>query len=67
MCIRDRLITFNPMQYVKLRGRKQETDIFSDSKEDTASIPTITDVYKRQDLTVIKGLHRRATTSALYR
>ena len=34
MCIRDR--------YVKLRGRKQETDIFSDSEEDTASIPTIT-------------------------
>ena len=30
------------MQYVKLRGRKQETDIFSDSEEDTASIPTIT-------------------------
>ena len=37
-----KLITFNPMQYVKLRGRKQETDIFSDSEEDTASIPTIT-------------------------
>ena len=37
-----RLITFNPMQYVKLRGRKQETDIFSDSEEDTSSIPTIT-------------------------
>lgn len=30
------------MQYVKLRGRKQETDIFSDSEEDTSSIPTIT-------------------------
>ena len=27
---------------MKLRGRKQETDIFSDSEEDTASIPTIT-------------------------
>ena len=27
-----KLITFNPMQYVKLRGRKQETDIFSDSE-----------------------------------
>ena len=37
-----KLITFNPMQYVKLRGRKQETDIFLDSEEDTASIPTIT-------------------------
>lgn len=37
-----KLITFNPMQYVKLRGRKQETDIFSDSEEDTSSIPTIT-------------------------
>ena len=30
------------MQYVKLRGRKQETVIFSDSEEDTSSIPTIT-------------------------
>lgn len=40
--IPEKLITFNPMQYVKLRGRKQETDIFSDSEEDTASIPTIT-------------------------
>ena len=30
------------MQYVKLRGRKQETDIFSDSEEDTSSIPTVT-------------------------
>ena len=37
-----KLITFNPMQYVKLRGRKQETDIFSDSEEDSSSIPTIT-------------------------
>ena len=37
-----KLITFNPIQYVKLRGRKQETDIFSDSEEDTSSIPTIT-------------------------
>ena len=37
-----RLITFNPMQYVKLRGRKEETDIFSDSEEDVAPIPTIT-------------------------
>ncbi len=32
----------NPMQYVKLRGRKQETDIFSNSEKDTYSIPTIT-------------------------
>ena len=37
-----KLNSFNPMQYVKLRGRKQETDIFSDSEEDTSSIPTIT-------------------------
>ncbi len=37
-----RLITFNPMQYVKLRGRKQETDIFSDNEEDTVAIQTIT-------------------------
>ena len=37
-----RLITFNPMQYVKLRGRKEETDIFSDSEEDIVPVPTIT-------------------------
>lgn len=37
-----RLITFNPMQYVKLRGRKEETDILSDSEEDIVPIPTIT-------------------------
>ena len=30
-----KLITFNPMQYVKLRGRKQETDIFTEDEEDT--------------------------------
>ena len=36
-----KLITFNPMQYVKLRGKKEETDIFSDSEEETV-IPTIT-------------------------
>ena len=37
-----RLITFNPMQYVKLRGKKQEMDIFSDNEDDTAAIQTIT-------------------------
>ena len=37
-----RLITFNPMQYVKLRGRKEKTDIFSDSEEDIVPVPTIT-------------------------
>ena len=36
-----KLITFNPMQYLKLRGKKEETDIFSDSEEETV-IPTIT-------------------------
>lgn len=37
-----KLITFNPMQYVKLRGRKQEADIFSDSEENAAHASTIT-------------------------
>ena len=37
-----RLIAFNPMQYVKLRGRKEETDIFSDSGEDIVPVPVIT-------------------------
>ena len=36
-----RLITFNPMQYVKLRGRKPEADIFSEDMGDTAAVPTI--------------------------
>ncbi len=29
-----RFITFNPMQYVKLRGRKQEADIFAEGTEE---------------------------------
>ena len=36
-----KLITFNPMQYVKLRGRKQEADIFSEDMGDAAAVPTI--------------------------
>ena len=36
-----RLITFNPMQYVRLRGRKQEADIFSEDMGDAAAVPTI--------------------------
>ena len=43
-----RLITFNPMQYVKLRGRKQETDIFSEDMGDAATVPTIShDQFQR--------------------
>ena len=37
-----RFITFNPMQYVKLRGRKDEADIFCEDEADTVSTPTIT-------------------------
>lgn len=37
-----RLITFNPMQYVKLRGRKEETDIFAEGEGEAESVPTIT-------------------------
>ena len=38
-----RLITFNPMQYVKLRGRKEETDtVLGRAKEILSPVPTIT-------------------------
>ena len=42
------LITFNPMQYVKLRGRKQEVDIFSAGKGDAETALTITHRQYRQ-------------------
>ena len=37
-----RLITFNPMQYVRLRGRKKEADIFCGEEAEAVSRPTIT-------------------------
>ena len=37
-----RFITFNPMQYVKLRGRKDETDIFAEEEGAAEAVPTIT-------------------------
>ena len=37
-----RFITFNPMQYVKLRGRKDDVDIFSEEESDAVSTPTLT-------------------------
>ena len=36
-----RFITFNPMQYVKLRGRKEDVDIFSEDESDAVSTPTL--------------------------
>ena len=36
-----RFITFNPMQYVKLRGRKDDTDIFSEDETDAVTAPTV--------------------------
>ena len=39
--IPKRFITFNPMQYVKLRGRKDDTDIFSEDESDAVSTATI--------------------------
>ncbi|MCI5956564.1 MAG: site-specific integrase [Clostridiales bacterium] len=36
-----RLITFNPMQYVIWRGKKEDYDLFSDEDDDTASTPTL--------------------------
>ena len=37
-----RLITFKPMQYVRLRGRKEEADIFCGEEAEAVSRPTIT-------------------------
>lgn len=36
-----RLITFNPMQYVVMRGKKEEYDLFSDEDCDIVSKPTL--------------------------
>ena len=36
-----RLITFNPMQYVVLRGKKEDYDLFSDEDGNTDSTPTL--------------------------
>ena len=36
-----RLITFNPMQYVVWRGKKEDYELFSDENGDTASTPTL--------------------------
>ena len=36
-----RLITFNPMQYIVMRGKKEEYDLFSDEDSDTVSKPTL--------------------------
>lgn len=36
-----RMITFNPMQYVVWRGKKEDYDLFSDEDSDTASTPTL--------------------------
>lgn len=36
-----RLITFNPMQYVVWRGKKEEFELFSNEEGDAASAPTI--------------------------
>jgi len=37
-----RLISFNPMQYVVWRGRKEEYELFSEEDGDTSSTPTLT-------------------------
>ena len=36
------IITFNPMHYLKLRGRKDDVDIFSEDESDAVSTPTLT-------------------------
>ena len=36
-----RLISFNPMQYVVWRGKKEDYDLFSDEDGETASTPTL--------------------------
>ena len=43
-----RLITFNPMQYVVWRGKKEECELFSDEDGETASTPTLSyEQYQR--------------------
>ena len=43
-----RLITFNPMQYVVWRGKKEECELFSDEDRETASTPTLSyEQYQR--------------------
>ena len=43
-----RLITFNPMQYVVWRGKKEEYELFSDEDGETTSTPTLSyDQYQR--------------------
>ncbi len=37
-----RLISFNPMQYVVWRGKKESYELFSDENGETASTPTLT-------------------------
>lgn len=43
-----RLISFNPMQYVVWRGKKEEYELFSDEDRETASTPTLSyEQYQR--------------------
>ena len=43
-----RLITFNPMQYVVWRGKKEEYELFSDEDGETTSTPTLSyEQYQR--------------------
>ena len=37
-----RMISFNPMQYVVWRGKKDDYELFSDDNSEVASIPTLT-------------------------
>ena len=37
-----RMISFNPMQYVVWRGKKDDYELFSDDNGDVATIPTLT-------------------------
>ena len=46
-----RLITFNPMQYVVWRGKKEEYELFSDEDGETASTPTLSyEQYQRLEV-----------------
>ena len=43
-----KLITFNPMQYVVWRGKKEEYELFSDEDGETTSTPTLSyEQYQR--------------------
>ena len=57
-----RLITFNPMQFVKLRGRRDDTDIFA---EDDEGIPETSTITHEQYLALTNHLKKKKSPALL--